>query len=745
KEEKSNLKEILKMLYLKGYNEKYQLSSNLYHPNFFKKVFFSWWESLTSLKIEKLKNSDVINTIDLEFYDLKNLPFEKSKIIEDLLIFKDKLNRIEGLNLIIKILEEIKDNIENPQIIINSFCKNLRYYFSNPYFREENEINREELKDYTLKFLENLYNLSKKINPENFNKFLLTDEQYEKCHIFFNDEEAFTINNSPSFRFLRDMIYTNKDFININLKSIFTFFELKKIFPTIKNSFTLQMIEDKIFKLNNNKKRQIIIAFNYLLKQFNDVFASQKQNEYRDNFENILNKKWIDIGNNLYSLKNLYLKDQKLEFKLDFTKEYAYFDDFCLEKNIPIEDVNSFIDFFEIKPITLDDLIYFLDVFSQGHKSSKKDFKILKLMTFLTEKENIYKIINDLKDKEIIPVIDVNNNLSHVFSLNHLLKLDYVFFSSKEFIIEELLKKWKEAPEFQNNSVFLLFDKENSYFLNKWKKVLERMLKSIDNNLQLINIEDYPIPSLDNELIKGDEPIEQYRDEVNFLREICTFLKEESTKNTLKPLDFRKIKLECLENTYKIQKMQDIKGNLIIPNFKGKPIQISNVSISKFFKIRENNIIQYYGLQKSDLRDFFYRYLYENLFPNEDKSESQIKDELEIFKNIINWYEDRDSFLDSSGKINLEKLRNYLINYKNLELKSKKDLKERLREYLDSFQRWINILINRIENIQENFLDLCSKDELLKLLNFIRNKLIIKDNHLKIPFTKVKIGINEYG
>ncbi|MHA1250960.1 MAG: sacsin N-terminal ATP-binding-like domain-containing protein, partial [Candidatus Helarchaeota archaeon] len=37
KEEKSNLKEILKMLYLKGYNEKYQLSSNLYHPNFFKK------------------------------------------------------------------------------------------------------------------------------------------------------------------------------------------------------------------------------------------------------------------------------------------------------------------------------------------------------------------------------------------------------------------------------------------------------------------------------------------------------------------------------------------------------------------------------------------------------------------------------------------------------------------------------------------------------------------------------------
>ncbi|MHA1439256.1 MAG: sacsin N-terminal ATP-binding-like domain-containing protein [Promethearchaeota archaeon] len=744
--EKSYLKEIIRQLKLKSYNREFQDPSNLFHPRFFNEIFSSLWNILTSLEKEVLKNSKVINTIDLKFYNLQSLPFKESKQIEDILIFKDELNRIEGLDLIIEILLEIKEKIKNPQTIINNFSKNLSRYFNHLYFKEDREIDRERLTEISLKFLENLYIFSKEINPDNFNKFLLTREQYRNCRILFDDDEVFTINNSPNFRSLREMINSNQDFTNLNDELMFEFFESKKIFFTIQNSLTLQMIERKIFELDN-QKRQIIEALDYLLNtnKFKKIFTSQKLREYKENYFNILNKEWINIGSKLYPLKNLYLKSRDLDFKFNFIKEYAYFDDFCSEQRISLKDIECFTDFFEIKPITLDDLIYILDEFAQNPYTNTNKNKIKELMLYLTKEDIINTSINKLIKRKVIPVYNINNDNYEVFSLNELLELENVFLSSKEYIIEQFLKEWKKAREFQVNFARLLFHKKNSAYLNSWKKILEKMLIKANKNLNLVSIEEYPIPSIDDkEVLEGEEPHEQYINEVIFLRNILSFLQNESTSNTLKPLKFGKIKLDCLKKKYQIQRINELSGNLFIPNFIGKDIQISNVKISKFFNIRKDGIIQYYGLAKCGLREYFYRYLYDNIFPKRDKDESQINKELVEFEKIFQWQEDRDKFIDrTSGEVNNEQLRDFLIKLQNLELKPKEEeTQDSLKEYLDVFLKWIEELIKIIKNTQEDFSDSCSNTELLKLLNFIRKNLKIKDKNFKIPWTKVQIGVN---
>ncbi len=744
-EKKLDLKKLIENLYLKGINGEFQLSSNLLHPLFYKNTFISWWKDLTSIDSKDLKNSNIINTIDFEFYDLENFPFNNSKKIEDILIFEDTFNRIDGLNIILNILHQLKENIKDFKKLIDSFCKNLSHYFNHFYFKKKDEINIEELTEISLLILEFLYQIYRAKEPNYFNKYLLTDEQFRQCRVLFDDESAFTINNAENFKSLREMINSNQDFINLDVVSMFNFFENKKIFNTIQNSLTLEKIEKKIFEIEDHE-RQIIEALSHLFSenQFYKLFYSQKSSECKTHYFNILNKNWIKIGKISYPLKNLYLKNDDLEFNLDILKEYAYFDDFCLEKKIAIEDVSNFIDFFEIKALTLNNLVnHLIDLNSKPFENKAK---ILNLITHLTKKKFIKNIIEKIRQIKVIPVIDINNNLRYEFlSLDELIDLEYVFFSSKEFIVEEMLEEWKKSPEFQSNPVLLLFDKKNSTYLNSWKRILGKMLESIENGIQLTNIEEYPDPLIDKELIfEGEEPREKYTDEISFLREIFTFLKKESTDNTLKPLRLRDLELECLNKRYKIQRIPNITGVLPVPNFKGNYKQFSHVSISRFFKVQKNNIIQYNGLQKSDLRELFYRNLCENLFPIKDKNESQVKRELEVFNNIIKWYEDREDFMDKNGSVNSNKLRKYLIKFKNLDLKARtEEEKDSLNEFLELIQRSIDKLINIVNNTEENLSSSCSNAELLNLLNFIRNQLKIKDHNLKIPNTKVKIGLKE--
>lgn len=655
KNDKENLDEFLSSIKLKTLSDVSIEISEIYHPDIVEKIL----EGLNDLIGSNFNRNNLSskNMLDMDYYDLKE-NFLKISLGKN--IFKEELNREEAYEIMYNYFNNNLQDSENYREILKQIGENLERFDDKLEFPEEKQLDiLEDSIKQIVRFFINKIRENKEIE---FNKFFIdTDQEIYKD--LLSEDLIITIEHRDI-----DLLDNFAEYIEKEEDSKYNFFADLMPFKKIED-YSFDIL---INKIHETESKRIITALDILINEYSDSLETQKETE---EFRKIKDEiPWIQINGEDYCLKKLFLRNSELDISSTelgkLMKEYAFFDDFDIED----QSLENFIEFFDIREILDEDLIDHLEDLSSLTRNVRTNIR--DLLIFLIEKEILENKIDRIKKFNFIEVVELgDNNTKKVLSLETLLGT-YTFFSNKKLIIDNLVNEWVKTSEFQDNDVYLLFDKEFTWD-SDWEIILEKILNALDIE-KLYGIDEFPIPDTieESDMILVDNP---YEEQTKNLSAILEYLKI-NTKGGFPSLNLKEARLNFLEKSIKFYEITDPRGDISIKTINGYDFPINNVFLNKLFKMEESdddiNVYISTDHRLSDKKKLYFRELYDKIFINERNPKKSSTD----FNEIVEWV-----WMDSKDLTNCDndpdKIKEYLLDM-NVSLRwiseKKKDKKKKV-------------------------------------------------------------------
>ncbi len=712
--EKMELKQFLENITLKSKeDEQYCKPNKLRHPKLYDAIT-RWWKTLITVEFP---SNTLINTIDLEFYNLKQSDFIKHEYnVNNNIIFTSNIDIIRTLERLYRILNKSKNHISGYLSIYQNFGVNFAKFYNNDYFTKKVKPSKKDLREKLIVIFKLLMGGIKQ-ESDIFNKYFLTIEQLnqKKYRFIIPKEKIITLDDEFFNPLHRISKYSDDEEGKIE-NSILPFF--KSI-----NNIELEIIKEVIEKKENIY--DTILALNNLFSEHS--LKSQKQSEAYHSLK--FETKWFE---NKFTLNSLFLKNPELDISNigKYIKKSAFIDDLLQE----IDQFEPFLKFFGIKKLLLKDIINHLKELSSNAKLYSKN--ILDILTLFNDLNKITENIKSLKVLEIVPVIKLETKEKEYHSLDHLLS-SLTLYSTKMLIIENILDHWFNAKELKKHNSYLLFDKIYRKSTGDWEKIIESMLNSVKDykSINIRRIDTFPDILQFNQQngfeIEANEVL--FENEIRFYKIMLEYILRNGSKKAFNYLKMKNVNLTCLDSNYSFIRISKAYGDIQTYTFNGKEITLSNVFLRKLFKEYEKEKKIYYSndLEPSDLEENFTSYLLDLVFPNHSGNINALNE----FRTIFYWRVDfTDDKLDDFEH-NQNLLREYLEK-KEIGLVSKTitDIKDSIMEFIDA-----------ILTLKESYK---KYKDIFKFLSYLKKNLLVEEKRNNTRFTvhipKIRIDPEEY-